>query len=86
MPVAVVHDFLQETENGYTLNLYLSRNSETEFAGELGTFENPLDERYVVAYIRMNHPQTPVNHVRVVTGEGDVVTLSYMTLLAGVRG
>ena len=85
MPLTVVHDFLQETENGYVLTVYLSRESDVEFAGELGRFENPLDDRYVFAYIRRKFPQTPINQVRVVTGEGDVETLSYMSMMAEVR-
>ncbi|MGB8954834.1 MAG: hypothetical protein WCC10_05635 [Tumebacillaceae bacterium] len=85
MPLTVVHDFLKETENGYILTLYLSRESDVEFASELGRFENPLDDRYIFAYIRRHHPETPINQVRIVTGDGDIEMLSYMSVMAGVR-
>ncbi|KEO82178.1 hypothetical protein [Tumebacillus flagellatus] len=85
MPLQIVHDFLQETENGAVLTLYLSHHNDVEFAEELGRFEDPFDDRNVYAYIQRHYPQTPINHVRVVTGDHRVTTLSYMSILAHKR-
>lgn len=74
---------MQETDNGLVLTLYLSRrNVEVEFAAELGRFENRRDDETIVRYIAERFPRTPINRVRVVTGSGDVVTLSYMSVMA----
>jgi hypothetical protein len=82
MSLSVVHEFLQNTEEGLILTLYLSRRSEVEFAADLGSFQNDADDQTIQAYIAEHHPQTPFNLIRVVTGEGKVVTLSYMCILS----
>lgn len=85
MPLTIVHDFLKETEEGYILNLYLSRFSDVEFASELGRMENPIDDRYLFSYIHRKYPQTPINKVRLVTGDAKIVTMDFMTLMVDVR-
>ncbi|ASS76640.1 hypothetical protein CIG75_17805 [Tumebacillus algifaecis] len=86
MPLEIVHDFLRENENGIVLTLYLSRNNQqVEFAEELGRMENPVDDRYLYAYIRRNYPNTPINHVQIVSWDHQVRTLSYMSILADVK-
>ncbi|MFD2172049.1 hypothetical protein [Tumebacillus lipolyticus] len=85
MRLAVVHNYLRETENGNVLTLYLSKNSDVEIAEELGRMENPLDDRYLYAYIKRNFPDTPINLVQIVGSDHQIRTLSYMSILAGVR-
>lgn len=82
MNIRIIHDFLKETDEGFVLTLYLSRDSDMEFAEELGAFENPFDDRYVHTYIARKFPKTPINVVRIVDGEGHLYTTSYMNLLA----
>jgi hypothetical protein len=85
VPITIIHDFLQETENGYVLNLYLSRESDVEFAEELGRLENPVDDRYVYSYVHRKFPKTPINKVRLIDGKADILTIPYMTLMADVK-
>jgi len=86
MPINIVHDFLQETENGYVLTVYLARdNINVEFASELGRFERRIDDRDVFMHMRSKYPGVPINHIRVVTGDAEVVTLTYMSMLADVQ-
>ncbi|PWK05970.1 hypothetical protein [Tumebacillus permanentifrigoris] len=85
MPLQIVHDFLQETENGTILTLYLSRHTDVEIAQELGRFEDPFDDRNVYSYIQRRYRQLPINQIRLVTGEHQVITLSYMSILAHKR-
>lgn len=85
MPLQIVHDFLQECENGTILNLYLSSRCDIEVAEELGRFEDPFDDRNVYSYIQRHYPQTPINQIRLITGQHKVITLSYMSVLAHKR-
>jgi hypothetical protein len=86
MPITIVHDYLRETEDGNVVTLYLSRNSsDVEFAEELGRMESPVDDRYIYAYIKRKYPDTAVNHVQIVSGDHQIRTLSYMSIMADVR-
>ncbi|MBL0389327.1 hypothetical protein JJB07_22300 [Tumebacillus sp. ITR2] len=85
MPLQIVHDFLQETENGAILTVYLARHLDVEFAEDLGRFEDPFDDRNIYAYIQRHYPQVPFNQIRVVTGDHKVTMLSYMSILAHKR-
>jgi hypothetical protein len=82
MPVAVAHDFLQETENGLILTLYLSRLSEVEFASDLGAFNDPEADTLVLSYIHEKYPRMPFSKLRIVDGDSNVYTVPYMTFLA----
>jgi hypothetical protein len=87
MALRIVHDFMQTTQNGNVLNLYLSRSSNVsvEFAEELGHLTRTQEDRQIYSYIQEHYPQIPINQVRLVTGDGQVVTLSYMSMMADVR-
>jgi hypothetical protein len=85
VPITIVHDFLQVTENGYVLNLYLSPQSDVEFADEIGRLENPIDDRYLFSYVHRKFPKTPINKVRLIDGKADIVTVPFMTLMADVK-
>ena len=85
MPIRIVHEFLQETENGLTLTLYLSRHSNVEFSdepGEAALLPVPEDDHEIVHYVRRHHPRTPISQLRLVTGDGKILIMPYMTVLA----
>lgn len=85
MPIRIVHEFLQETEDGYLLTLYLSHGSQVEFADEpggIGVLPAPTDDHEIVAYVRRRHPKRPISKLRLVTGDAKILILPYMTVLA----
>lgn len=83
----IVHEFLRETDdNGFVLSLYLSRDSDVEFAEELGRLEDPAADHFLYAYVKRHHPHTPVNQIQLVDGDGNVQTLSFMSILAHRAG
>jgi hypothetical protein len=81
MPIRIVHEFLQETEEGLLLTLYLSRNSHVEFGDEVGETVQPVpeDEREIDRYIRRRHPHTPISQIRLVTGDAKILVIPYRT-------
>ena len=82
MPL-IMHDFLKETENGLLLTVYLSRRrSDVEFDLEFGHLEPPEADQQLLQYIRTRYPRLPLSQVRIVTGDAEVVTLPYMSILA----
>lgn len=85
MTMKIVHDYLQTTSNGYVLNVYLSRNSQVEFADDLGRLAHQQNDETLFSYIRNHYPDTAISQVRVIDAGGEVHRLSYMSVMADVR-
>jgi len=85
MAIKIVHDYLQTTQNGYVLNVYLSRDSDVEFAEDLGRLGNRQDDAALFSYIHNHYPHTPISQIRMIDSEGDVHRLSLMSVMGDAR-
>ncbi len=85
MTLKIVHDYLQTTQNGYVLNVYLSRNTDVEFADDLGRLASHQDDETLCSYIRERYPRTAISQIRVINSDGQVHRLSYMSVLGDAQ-
>ncbi|MDB5085334.1 MAG: hypothetical protein JWN30_2220 [Bacilli bacterium] len=82
---AILRDSLRETINGLEVTIQVARGSQAEFAVELGTFEQEMDNRFLYSYLRRNYPAQTINKIRLVQDGRLIGTTSLMNILAELQ-